>query len=474
MHSDYLKDKCGVFGIFGHKDAARLTYFGLYALQHRGQESAGIVTSDGRLIREHKGMGLVSEAFREEDISMLSGNIGIGHVRYSTTGSTNIKNAQPFLVETLLGPIAVAHNGNLTNALSLRKSLEKKGAIFQSTMDSEIAIHTIAHSKKRSIKDKVIDGLGELKGAFSMALMLEDAIIAVRDPHGFRPLSLARIDNGFAVASETCAFDLIKAEFIRDIEPGEIVFITKKGPRSVYLPNPAKRASFCIFEYIYFARPDSNIFGHNVHLVRKRMGRELAKEAPCDADIVLPIPDSGNSAALGYAEASGIPFELGIVRNHYIGRTFIQPRQYIRDIGVKVKLNPIRDVVKGKKVVVIEDSIVRGTTSKGRIRTLRDAGAKEVHMRVTCPPHISPCYYGIDFPTSEELIASSHTVEDIRGFIGVDSLAYLSLEGLYNAVPLSRSKFCVSCFTGKYFVIPEKNINKFSLERQLNLFNGLR
>lgn len=471
MHDDYLKDKCGIFGIFGHKYAARLAYLGLYALQHRGQESAGIVSSDGRLIREHKGMGLVSEVFNEEVVSRLSGNIAVGHVRYSTTGSTNIKNAQPFLVETLSGHIAVAHNGNLTNALSLRKRLEKEGAIFQSTMDSEIAIHAIAHSKKTNIKEKIVDGISELKGAFSMVFMLEEGIVAVRDPYGFRPLSLGKIEGAYVVASETCAFDLIQAEFVRDVEPGEILFITRKGLKSYYIPGSNnKRASCCIFEYIYFARPDSNIYGYNVHAVRKRQGRELAREAPCDADLVIPIPDSGNSAALGYSEESGIPFEMGMVRNHYIGRTFIQPKQYIRDLGVKVKLNPIRDVIKDKRIVVIEDSIVRGTTSRGRIRTLREAGAKEVHMRISCPPHVSPCYYGIDFPTREELIGSSHTIEEIRGFIGVDSLAYLSLEGLYRSMPLPRNKFCVSCFTGKYYLAPEKSIGKFRLESQLNLF----
>ncbi len=467
-----LKDKCGVFGVFGHKDAARLTYLGLYALQHRGQESAGIVTSDRRLIREHKGLGLVSEVFDEEKVSSLSGNIAIGHVRYSTTGSTSIKNTQPFLVKTLAGHIAVAHNGNLTNSLSLRKKYEKKGAIFQTAMDSEIAVHAIAHSTKKSLKEKVINGISELKGAFSMVLMLENAVIAARDPRGFRPLSVGKLDGSYVVASETCAFDLIKADYVRDVEPGEIVFITNNGLKSYRVKEAAKKESFCIFEYIYFARPDSDIFyGNNVHLSRKKMGIQLAKEAPCDADIVIPIPDSGNSAALGYAEESGLPFEMGMVRNHYIGRTFIQPRQFIRDLGVKVKLNPLKDIVKNKRIVVIEDSIVRGTTSKGRIRTLREAGAKEIHMRVCCPPHVSPCYYGIDFPTREELIASSHTVEEIRKYIGLDSLAYLSLEGLYKAMPLHKNKFCVCCFTGKYSLPPEKNSNKFRLENQLNLFN---
>lgn len=473
MSNDYLKDKCGVFGIFGHKDAARLTYMGLYALQHRGQESAGIVTSDGRLIREHKGMGLVSEVFNEDSISKLNGNIAVGHVRYSTTGSSNIKNAQPFLVETLSGHIAVAHNGNLTNSLTLRKKLEKEGAIFQSSMDSEIVIHTIAHSKKKDFKERIKDGISQLEGAFSMALLVEDGIIAVRDPGGFRPLSLGRLDGAFVIASETCAFDLIHAEYIRDVEPGEILFITEKGVKSAYISDEKPRSSFCIFEYIYFSRPDSNIYGYNVHLTRKRQGAELAKEAPCKADLVIAIPDSGSSAAIGYSEQSGIPLDMGMVRNHYIGRTFIQPAQHIRDLSVRVKLNPIKDVVRGKKIVVIEDSIVRGTTSKARIRTLREAGAKEIHMRVSCPRHISPCYYGIDFPTKEELIASSHTVEEIRGFIGLDSLIYLSLEGLYKAMPLAKNKFCVSCFTGKYPVLPEQGMGKFNLENQLSFLNKI-
>ncbi|MDP2921486.1 MAG: amidophosphoribosyltransferase [Candidatus Omnitrophota bacterium] len=473
MINEYLKDKCGVFGIFGHKDAARLTYLGLYALQHRGQESAGIITSDGRLVREHKGMGLVSEVFNEEEIAKLTGNIAVGHTRYSTTGSSNIKNAQPFLVETLSGHMAVAHNGNLVNALTLRKKLEKDGAIFQSSMDSEIVIHAIAHSKKKDFKERIMDGISQLEGAFSMALLVEDGIIAVRDKRGFRPLSLGKLDGAYVIASETCAFDLIHVEFIRDIEPGEILFITEKGLKSARITEKAAKSSFCIFEYIYFSRPDSNIYGHNVHLARKRLGAELAKEAPCKADLVIAIPDSGSSAAVGYSEQSGIPLDMGMIRNHYIGRTFIQPSQQIRDLSVRVKLNPIKEVVKGKKLVVIEDSIVRGTTSKARIRTLREAGAKEIHMRVSCPQHISPCYYGIDFPTKEELIASSHTVEEIRRFIGLDSLAYLSLAGLYKAMPLPKNKFCVSCFTGKYPVLPEQGIGKFNLENQLSFLNKI-
>ena len=376
-------------------------------------------------------------------------------------------------METLSGHIAVAHNGNLVNALTLRKKLEKEGAIFQSSMDSEIVIHAIAHSKKKDFKERIIDGITHLEGAFSMTLLVEDGIIAVRDKRGFRPLSLGKLDGAYVIASETCAFDLIHAEFIRDIEPGEILFITEKGIKSAYIADKSSKSSFCIFEYIYFSRPDSSIYGTSVHLTRKRLGAGLAKEAPCKADLVIAIPDSGSSAAVGYSEQSGIPLDMGMIRNHYIGRTFIQPSQYIRDLSVRVKLNPIKDVVKGKKIVVIEDSIVRGTTSKARIRTLREAGAKEIHMRVSCPPHISPCYYGIDFPTKEELIASSHTVEEIRGFIGLDSLAYLSLAGLYRAMPLPKNKFCVSCFTGKYPVLPEHGIGKFNLENQLSFLNKI-
>ena len=352
--------------------------------------------------------------------------------------------------------------------------MEKEGAIFQSSMDSEIVIHAIAHSKKKDFKERIKDGISQLEGAFSMVLLVEDGIIAVRDERGFRPLSLGKLDGAYIVASETCAFDLIHAEYIRDIEPGEILFITEKGIKSLYISDRKPKSSFCIFEYIYFSRPDSNIFYNNsVHLARKKLGIELAKESPCKADLVIAIPDSGSSASIGYSEQSGIPLEMGMIRNHYIGRTFIQPSQHIRDLSVRVKLNPIKSVVKGKKLVVIEDSIVRGTTSKARIRTLKEAGAKEIHMRVSCPPHISPCYYGIDFPTKEELIASFHTAEEIRRFIGVDSLAYLSIEGLYKAMPLPKNKFCVSCFTGKYPVLPEQGIGKFNLENQLSFLNKI-
>lgn len=458
------REYCGLFGIYGNKDAARLAYLGLYALQHRGQESAGIVTSDDKEVRQFKGMGLVSDVFTDENIKSLKGHLAIGHVRYSTTGSSLLKNAQPFLVEYANDSLAVGHNGNLVNALELRQKLEKEGAIFQTTMDSEIILHLVARSKKEGLKDRLTDALSKIKGAYSLVLLTRDQIIGVRDPNGFRPLCLGQVDGAWVLVSETCALDLIQARYVREIEPGEIVFINKRGINSIS-PFPKTRHSFCIFEYIYFARPDSSIFGHSVYLTRRRLGERLFKEQPADADMVLPIPDSGNYAALGFAEASKIPFELGIVRNHYVGRTFIQPSQHIRDFGVKVKLNPVKELLKGKRVAIIEDSIVRGTTSKARVKALRDAGAKEVHMRVSCPPLRHPCYYGIDFPTKEELIASSKSVEEIRDYVGLDSLGYLSLEGMLSSMPLPKEEFCTCCFTGEYPVPVKDKVSKYSLER---------
>ncbi|MCM8782008.1 MAG: amidophosphoribosyltransferase [Candidatus Omnitrophica bacterium] len=458
------KEYCGLFGIYGHKDAARLVYLGLYSLQHRGQESVGIVVSDERSVRQQKGMGLVSEVFNNENIKLLKGHLAIGHVRYSTTGSSISKNIQPFLIEYSNDYVAVGHNGNLVNAVELRRRLEKEGAIFQTTMDSEILLHLIAKSRKRNIQDRLIDALSEIKGAYSLVLLAKDQIIGVRDPNGFRPLCIGQVDGSWVLASETCALDLIQARYVREVEPGEIVFINKRGIRSVS-PFPKVKHSFCIFEYIYFARPDSNIFGHNVYLTRKRLGAALFKEYPINADMVLPIPDSGNCAALGFAEASGIPFEMGIIRNHYIGRTFIQPLQHIRDFGVKVKLNPVKELLKGKVVVIIEDSIVRGTTSRARVKALRDAGVKEVHMKVSCPPLRHPCYYGIDFPTKKELIAFSRSVEEIRDYIGLDSLDYLSLEGMLSSMPLPNEEFCTCCFTGIYPLPVKHKPSKYSLER---------
>jgi amidophosphoribosyltransferase len=459
------KEYCGLFGIYGHKDASRLAYLGLYSLQHRGQESAGIVTSDGEEVRQFKGMGLASDVFNDENIKSLKGHLAIGHVRYSTMGSSLLKNAQPFLVEYGNDYLAVGHNGNLVNAPQLRHKLEKEGAIFQTTMDSEIILHLIARSRKKNFQDKLIDALSIIKGAYSLVLLSKDQIIAVRDPHGFRPLCLGQVDGAWVAASETCALDLIQARYVREVEPGEIVFITKRGIHSVS-PFPKVRHAFCIFEYIYFSRPDSDIFGHSVYLTRKRLGERLFEEQPADVDMIVPIPDSGNCAALGYAQASGIPFEMGVIRNHYVGRTFIQPSQHIRDFGVKVKVNPVKELLKGKRVAIIEDSIVRGTTSRARVKAIRDAGAKEVHMRVSCPPLKFPCYYGIDFPTKEEVIASSREVDQIRDYIGLDSLGYLSLEGMLASMPLPEIEFCTCCFAGDYPIPVKNNVSKHSLEKR--------
>jgi len=457
------KESCGIFGIFGHGDAARLTYLGLYALQHRGQESAGIIVSDGKQMAGHRGMGLVADVFSHEVLEKLSGHLAIGHVRYSTTGSSIIENAQPFLVKCSQGSIAIAHNGNLVNTLRLRNELEKSGSIFQSTMDSEVVVHLIARSNETDLEKRLIYSLTQIEGAYSFALLTGDKLIAIRDPRGFRPLCLGKLDDAYCLASETCALDLIQAEYVRDVEPGEILFIDKNGLRSVK-PFSGVKHSFCIFEFIYFARPDSNIFGKSVYLTRKRLGMQLVKECPVEADLVMPIPDSGNYAALGYAEQSGIPFEMGIVRNHYVGRTFIEPSQYVRDLGVKVKLNPVKEILKGKRIVIVEDSIVRGTTSRTRIRTLRNAGAKEIHMRVSCPPHRFPCFYGIDFPTRSELVASAHTLEEIRDYIGLDSIGYLSLERMLNSMYLDKEEFCVACFDGNYPISTNEEVSKYRLE----------
>ncbi|MEA3305718.1 MAG: amidophosphoribosyltransferase [Candidatus Omnitrophota bacterium] len=455
---------CGIFGILGHKDAARLTYLGLYALQHRGEESAGIFAYDGKKARRHKGMGLVGDVFDEKTIKPLRGDLAIGHVRYSTTGSSHASNVQPFIVNHKKGHIAISHNGNLTNALQLRREMEEKGSIFQTTMDSEIIIHLLAGPHKKDYKESAVWALSHLQGAYSLAIVFNDTLIGARDPHGYRPMCLGRLDGAYILASETCALDLMQAEYIREIEPGEIIFINKDGLESIK-PFPPRRHALCIFEYIYFARPDSNIFGKNVYLTRKRLGKELARECPVDCDLVMPIPDSGNSAAIGFAEESKIPYEAGIIRNHYVGRTFIQPSQFIRDFKVKIKLNPIKDVLKNKRVVVIEDSIVRGTTSRSRIKALREAGAKEVHMRVSCPPIKFPCFYGIDFPNKKELIAPGNSVEQIRDFIGLDSLGYLSREAMLEAMLLPKDKFCTACFSGDYPVKPPKKLTKSVLEK---------
>jgi len=460
---DRPKEECGIFGIFDHPEASHLTYLGLYALQHRGQESAGIITCDEGEPKSHRSMGLVADAFDPDTLQALSGYSAIGHVRYSTTGSSLLKNAQPFLAQRQRSFMAVAHNGLSFNARALKERLEAQGSIFQSTMDSEIFVHLIARSKRPGYLEKTIQALSQVRGAYSLVLLTEDGLIGARDPHGFRPLCLGRLNGSFVLASETCALDLVQARYINDIQPGEVVWIDKHGLHSEK-PFPRAKPAFCIFEYIYFARPDSNIFGENVYLVRKKLGARLAEEAPAEADFVMPIPDSGNYAALGFAEKMGLPFEMGMIRNHYVGRTFIQPSQSVRDFGVKIKLNPVKDLLRGKRLVVIEDSIVRGTTSRIRIRALRDAGAKEVHMRVSCPPHRFPCHYGIDFPTREELIGSSRSVEEIRNFIGLDSLAYLSLDGMVGAMPQARKSFCLACYSGKYPVPISPKTGKLSLE----------
>ena len=464
MSGENIKEYCGIFGVYDHPEAARITYLGLFALQHRGEEAAGICTSDGEDLHLHKEKGLVGEVFTEDHMAKLPGHLAIGHTRYSTTGSPQTKNIQPILVTHRKKPIAIAHNGNLTNTEELYAQLEEEGSIFQTSMDSEVIVHLLAKTGNGDLKEWFIKVLSKLKGAFSVVLLVEDYVVGARDSQGFRPLCLGKLGDGYILASESCAFDLMKAEFVREIEPGEIVIIKGNRLESVFLPGAKKEAkAHCIFENIYFARPDSHIFGDNVYEVRKRLGRQLAKEYPVKADFVMGIPDSGNYAALGYAQELNIPFEIGMIRNHYIGRTFIQPTQFLREFRVRVKLNPIREVIKGKRVIVVEDSIVRGTTSRNRIEEIREAGAKEIHMRISCPPIVSPCFYGIDFPSTKELIAHNKTVKEIADFIKVDSLGYLSLEGMH-AVMKERGSFCSSCFTGKYpFDVP-KNTDKLQLE----------
>ena len=444
-----MKEYCGLFGVYGHKEASMLTYLGLYALQHRGEESCGIVSSNGKRIFQHKAMGVVPEVFDKNTLKKLKGHLSIGHVRYSTTGSSVLKNAQPFLINHSRGRTAVAHNGNLTNSKELRKKLEKEGSIMQTTMDSELILHLIVKARSKDIKEALVEVLPQIQGSYSLLMLTDKLLIGARDPRGFRPLCIGKIGEAFVLASETCALDLVNAEYVRDVEPGEIVVISKNGLESIK-PFPRVEKAFCIFEFIYFSRPDSNIFTKNVYLTRKRLGKALAVENPVEADFVMPIPDSGVYAAIGYSEESKIPIEMGMIRNHYIGRTFIEPSQLQRDFKVKIKLNPIRDVLKGKKIIIVEDSIVRGTTSKARVSALREAGAKEIHMRVSCPPLISPCFYGIDFPTAKELIASKRSIDEIGSFIGVDSLKYLSLDGMLNSMLLSKENFCTACFTKKY------------------------
>lgn len=446
---DKLREECGVFGIFGHAEAARLAYLGLYALQHRGQESCGIVSSDGTELHSHRAMGLVSDVFDENLLNSLKGQAAIGHVRYSTAGAVSIREAQPFLVTCQHGQLAVCHNGNLPFANEERKRLERAGAIFSSTSDTEVVLHGIARSNAANIYDAIPEVLRDEDGAFSMLFLTPEALVAVRDPRGFRPLALGRLGETWVVASETCAFDLIDAKYVRDIEPGEMLKIDRFGLHSSK-PFPAKQHSYCIFEHVYFARPDSLIYSRSVNESRHKMGKRLAVEQPADADIVVPVPDSGVAAAIGYAAQSGISYRQGLVRNHYIHRTFIEPKQTIRSFGVRIKLNPVRHLIEGRRIVLIDDSIVRGTTSKKIVRMVREAGAKEVHMRISCPPTMSPCFYGVDTPRKSDLIAAQMSVEEVCRFIEADSLGYLSLEGMLEATSISPDASCVACWTGKY------------------------
>lgn len=447
--TDKFRDECGVFGIYGHAEAARLTYLGLYALQHRGQESCGIVSSDGAELRSERVMGLVSDAFDQTRLDRLPGASAIGHVRYSTAGEVSIREAQPFLVACQHGQIAVCHNGNLPFATEERKRLERTGAIFNSTSDTEVVLHGIARSRSGSVADAIPEVLRETEGAFSMLFLTPDSLIAIRDPRGFRPLALGKLGTAWVVASETCAFDLIEARYVRDVEPGEMIVINSDGLHSSF-PLPERPHSMCIFEHVYFARPDSLIYGRSVNESRHKMGKRLAIEHPADADIVVPVPDSGTAASIGYAAQSRISFRQGLVRNHYVHRTFIEPKQSIRSFGVRIKLNPVRDLIEGRRVVLIDDSIVRGTTSKKIVRMVREAGAREVHMRISCPPTVSPCYYGVDTPNKSELIAAQMSVEEIRRFIEADSLGYLSLEGMLEATGISPDSSCVACWNSQY------------------------
>ena len=448
--ADKFREECAVFGVYGHREAANLTYLGLYALQHRGQEGSGIVSSDGQRLHLQKGMGLVADIYSKKTLKSLVGTNAIGHNRYSTAGDTDLKNVQPLTVNFAFGNLALAHNGNLINASVLRGELEAYGAIFQSDSDSEVIVHLIAHSKADTLLNRVIDALNLVRGAFSLLVLTDDQLIAVRDPYGFRPLSLGRYKDSWVVASETCAFDLIGAEFIREVAPGELVVVNESGLAS-YFPFLEKAPAQCIFEYIYFARPDSKIFGANsVYPIRKALGRQLAKEYPANADLVIPVPDSGVPAALGYAEGMGIPFEIGLTRNHYVGRTFIEPEQAIRHFGVKLKLNTVPDILNGKRVVVVDDSIVRGTTSRKIVKMIRQAGASEIHMRISSPPVLAPCFYGIDTPTQKELIGHKQSIDDIRKYITADSLGYLSLKGMLSVAPGEPDHYCNACFTDQY------------------------
>jgi amidophosphoribosyltransferase len=449
LPDDKFHDHCGVFAVYGHPEAAKLTYLGLYALQHRGQESAGIAVSNGNAVVCKKGMGHVDEVFPPEVINGLAGHMAIGHTRYSTAGDTDLRNAQPLTVSCQKGQVAVAHNGNLVNASSIRRELEGRGDIFQTSSDTEVILHFFARARPAGLPEAVAEALDKVVGAYSLVMLFKDSVFGVRDPRGFRPLSLGQLDGAYVLASETCAFDLIAAKFIRDVEPGEMVILDARGVTSLRYAPPAQPAQ-CIFEHVYFSRPDSIVFGRSVQTSREMLGRLLAREHPVDADLIVPVPDSGVPAATGFAEESGIPLKIALIRNHYVGRTFLEPSQAIRDFGVKLKLNPVRSLLEGKRIVLVDDSIVRGTTSRKIVRIVREAGAREVHMRISCPPTMSPCFYGIDTPTKKELIAATHSVEEIRRYLGADTLGYLSLEGMRRAVADTQGRFCLACYTANY------------------------
>jgi amidophosphoribosyltransferase len=467
---DKFKDECGVFGIFNHPEAANLAYLGLYALQHRGQESAGIAATDGHLVKARREMGYVADVFDEAALTKLAGYAAIGHVRYSTAGESRLQNAQPILIDCVHGQIAVCHNGNLVNAGELRADLVRAGSIFQTTSDTEVVLHLYARSRASSVEDAAVESIAQVTGAFSLVMLTRDRLIVARDAHGFRPLVLGTLGSAWVVASETCALDLIGARYERDVEPGEVIAVSDKGLRS-RKPLPAARLSHCVFEHVYFARPDSHVFGLSVNEVRTELGRQLARETAIDADVVVPIPDSGVCAAMGFAETAGLPFRMGLIRNHYVGRTFIQPQQSIRHFGVKVKLNPVRSILEGRRVVLIDDSIVRGTTSRKIVKMVKAAGAREVHMRISCPPTVSPCFYGVDTPRRADLIAATHSLEEIRKYVQADTLAYLSLDGLLSAVGTQRANYCTSCYTGQYPVEFPRDAERY-LQLTLKLQGG--
>ena len=463
---DKLHEECGVVGVYGHPEAANLVYLGLYALQHRGQESAGIVASTHSKMHLELGMGLVADIFDPGRLLKLPGPLAIGHNRYSTAGKSELVNAQPCMINYAAGSLALAHNGNLVNAKTIRKELGSKGAIFQSTNDSEVIVHLMAQAKSENFVDRAAEALRQVSGAYSLVLMTENELLAARDPHGFRPLCLGKLDGAYIIASETCVMDLIEAEFIREVEPGELILINENGLQS-FFPFKKVESKYCVFEHIYFARPDSFLFGEHVYSARKEMGRAMAQESPADADLIVPVPDSGVVSAMGFAEESGIPFEMGLIRNHYVGRTFIEPQSQIRNFGVKLKLNAVKNLISGKRLAIIDDSIVRGTTSRKIVKMLLEAGAKEVHLRISSPPILHSCFYGIDTPHKEELIAHSHSLEETRKYLGADSLQYLSIKKMLEVLQNGKNKFCSACFDGNY---PVPITDHFSTTQQLNLF----